>query len=57
MYVSFEENKERIVQSMERFGWDAKKYIESGDFLIQKINPLDILRMKFGSIGGSGSAT
>ena len=57
MYVSFEENKERIVQSMERFGWDVKKYIESGDFLIQKINPLDILRMKFGSIGGSGSAT
>jgi KaiC/GvpD/RAD55 family RecA-like ATPase len=57
MYVSFEENKERILQSMERFGWDAKKYIESGDFLIQKINPLDILRMKFGSIGGSGSAT
>ena len=57
MYVSFEENKERVVQSMERFGWDVKKYIESGDFLIQKINPLDILRMKFGSIGGSGSAT
>ena len=57
MYVSFEENKERVVQSMERFGWDIKKYIESGDFLIQKINPLDILRMKFGSIGGSGSAT
>ncbi|MCK4364952.1 MAG: AAA family ATPase [Thermoplasmatales archaeon] len=57
MYVSFEENKERVVQSMERFGWDVKKYVESGDFLIQKINPLDILRMKFGSIGGSGSAT
>jgi len=57
MYVSFEENKERIIKSMESFGWDVKKYIESGDFLIQKINPLDILRMKFGSIGGSGSAT
>ena len=25
--------------------------------LIQKINPLDILRMKFGSVSGSGSAT
>ena len=24
---------------------------------MQKINPLDILRMKFGSVGGSGSAT
>ena len=57
MYVSFEESKERIVKSMESFGWDVKKFIEREDFLIQKINPLDILRMKFGSIGGSGSAT
>jgi circadian clock protein KaiC len=57
MYVSFEESKERIIKSMENFGWDVKKYVENGDLLIQKINPLDILRMKFGSIGGSGSAT
>jgi len=57
MYVSFEESKERIQRSMESFGWNVGKYIESGDLLIQKINPLDILRMKFGSIGGSGSAT
>ena len=57
MYVSFEESKERIINSMENFGWDVKKYVEKGDLLIQKINPLDILRMKFGSIGGSGSAT
>ena len=57
MYVSFEESKERVLRSMESFGWDAKKYVENGSLLIQKINPLDILRMKFGSIGGSGSAT
>jgi len=57
MYVSFEEGKERIQRSMEKFGWDATKFIEEGSFLIQKINPLDILRMKFGSLGGSGSAT
>ena len=57
MYVSFEESKERIITSMEKFGWDVKKYVEDGSLLIQKINPLDILRMKFGSIGGSGSAT
>ena len=57
MYVSFEESKDRIVKSMENFGWDVRKYVENGNFLIQKINPLDILRMKFGSIGGSGSAT
>jgi len=57
MYVSFEESKERIENSMKSFGWDVTKYIENGTFLIQKINPLDILRMKFGSLGSSGSAT
>jgi circadian clock protein KaiC len=57
MYVSFEESIEKIERSMVAFGWDAKKYIESGYLLIQKINPLDILRMKFGSVSGSGSAT
>lgn len=57
MYVSFEESIERIEKSMTNFGWDVKKYIEEGSLLIQKINPLDILRMKFGSLGGSGSAT
>jgi len=56
MYVSFEESTERIIKSMESFGWDVRKYVEDGSLLIQKINPLDILRMKFGSIGGSGSA-
>ena len=53
MYVSFEESIERIEKSMNNFGWDAKKYIDEGRLLIQKINPLDILRMKFGSISGS----
>ncbi len=57
MYVSFEESKEKIIKSMANFGWDVKKYIEDETFLVQKVNPLDILRMKFGSIGGSGSAT
>jgi len=57
MYVSFEESQEKIEKSMHVFGWDAKKYIDSGQLLIQKTNPLDILRMKFGSVSGSGSAT
>jgi circadian clock protein KaiC len=57
MYVSFEESIEKIERSMAVFGWDAAKYRDEGSFLIQKINPLDILRMKFGSLGGSGSAT
>lgn len=57
MYVSFEESIERIKKSMSNFGWDVQKHIDEGRLLIQKINPLDILRMKFGSISGSGSAT
>ena len=57
MYVSFEEDRERIIRSMKQFGWDIEPYVEQGRFLIQKINPLDVLRMKFGSLGGSGSAT
>ncbi len=57
MYVSFEENKDRVIKSMKNFGWDVSEYIENGNLIIQKVNPLDILRMKFGSIGGSGSAT
>ena len=57
MYVSFEESIEKIERSMTAFGWNAKKYIDDGHLLIQKVNPLDILRMKFGSVGGTGSAT
>ncbi len=57
MYVSFEEDKARVIRSMKQFGWNIEQYIEQGIFLIQKINPLDVLRMKFGSLGGSGSAT
>ena len=57
MYVSFEESKERVEKSMNYFGWGPARFIEDGTFLIQKINPLDILRIKFGSLGGSGSAT
>lgn len=56
MYVSFEEDSEHIIRSMNDFGWDVQQYIDEGKFLIQKINPLDILRIKFGSLGGSGSA-
>ncbi len=57
MYVSFEESKDRVEKSMNKFGWNPARFIEGGTFLIQKINPLDILRIKFGSLGGSGSAT
>jgi len=57
MYVSCEEPMDRIEMSMNHFGWDISSYRDKGQLLMQKINPLDILRMKFGSLGGSGSAT
>lgn len=57
IYISFQESENGIIRSMEKFGWNINQYIESGTFIIKKINPLDILRMKFGSVGGSGSAT
>jgi KaiC/GvpD/RAD55 family RecA-like ATPase len=56
-YISFQESDKGIKRSMEKFGWNVNQYINCGSFIIQKINPLDILRMKFGSVGGSGSAT
>ena len=57
VYISFQESKKGIKRSMEKFGWNIDQFIDSGSLIIQKINPLDILRMKFGSVGGSGSAT
>jgi len=56
-YISFQESEKGIIRSMEKFRWNINQYIDSGFFIIQKINPMDILRMKFGSVGGSGSAT
>ena len=50
MYVSCEETIERIEKSMLNFEWDIKKFMETGNFLIQKVNPLDILRMKFDNL-------
>lgn len=56
-YISFQESENSIIRSMEKFNWEINQYIDNGAFIIQKINPMDILRMKFGSVGGSGSAT
>ena len=56
LYVSFEESVERIEKSNISFGWHFDRYEREGVFVIQKMNPLDILRIKFGSIGGGESA-
>lgn len=57
LYVSFEENVEKIERSMISFGWDVERYERERLLIIQKMNPLDILRIKFGSIEGGESAT
>lgn len=57
LYVSFEESVEKIEKSMISFGWDVEKYEREGILVIQKMDPLDILRIKLGSIGGGESAT
>lgn len=57
MYVTFDESIDNVVASMNAFGWNAQELQEKGRLLIQDINPMDILRIKFGSVSGSGSAT
>jgi circadian clock protein KaiC len=57
MYVTFDETPQDIIESMEEFGWGAEKLQKKGNLFIQEINPMDILRIKFGSVSGSGSAT
>lgn len=34
IYISFEENQEKIIKDFERFGWDLKKKIDEGKLLI-----------------------
>lgn len=46
VYISFEENVDKIEENMQNFGWNAKKHRENGHFIIQKIDPLDILSDK-----------
>ena len=43
-YMSFEENREKLIQHMEDFGWDTKKLIKEGSLVIQRMNPFDISR-------------
>jgi KaiC/GvpD/RAD55 family RecA-like ATPase len=44
IYMSFEESAEHLIEHMEEFGWDVKKYIKSGKFLVKRFNPFDITR-------------
>lgn len=44
LYMSFEESKERLIEHMEDFGWDAKKFIKEGNLVIQRLSPFEIAR-------------
>jgi KaiC/GvpD/RAD55 family RecA-like ATPase len=44
LYMSFEEPEERLLSHMESFGFEAEKYIKSGNLVIKRFNALDIAR-------------
>lgn len=44
LYMSFEEPENKLLDHMERFGWDGKKYKKSGQLMIRRFNALDIAR-------------
>ena len=44
LYMSFEENEEKLIQHMEDLGFEPKKLIDTGNLRIQRTNPFDITR-------------
>ncbi len=44
LYMTLEENEEKLIQHMEDFGWDAEKLIKTGKLKILRMNPFDITR-------------
>ena len=44
LYMSFEEPERRLISHMINFGWDPKKFIDSGLFVIRRFSALDIAR-------------
>jgi len=44
LYMSFEEPEEKLIEHMEKFGWNARKYVKSGHLNIRRFNALDIAR-------------
>jgi KaiC/GvpD/RAD55 family RecA-like ATPase len=42
IYMSFEENEERLREHMEDFGWDAKEMESSGKLVIKRFSSFDI---------------
>lgn len=44
LYITFEENEQRLLNHMKDFGWDASKLIKKGTLKIVRMNPFDITR-------------
>lgn len=44
LYLSFEEQEERLLDHMEGFGWNARTLVKKGNLKIVRVNPFDITR-------------
>jgi len=44
IYMTFEENEDKLRQHMEDFGWDWRKLEKSGNFIIKRYDPFSITR-------------
>jgi len=44
LYMTFEVPEERLIQHMEMFGFEPRKYIKQGNLIIKRFNALDIAR-------------
>jgi len=44
IYLTFEENEERLIQHMEDFGWNPRELIKKGKLKVLRMNPFDITR-------------
>ncbi len=44
LYMSFEEPEEKLIEHMEDFSWDAKKYIKKGLLRVKRFDAIDVSR-------------
>jgi len=44
LYMTLEENEEKLIEHMEDFGWNPRELIKKNKLKIQRINPFDITR-------------
>ncbi len=44
LYMTLEENEEKLIQHMEGFGWNPRELIKKGKLKLMRMNPFDITR-------------